>query len=155
MENNNVIENSSPEKNASIFTGEEFMTPREYTSIRHARNVMFFAAGTLVLNIIIMALQSGDAEYLWIDLTVWAVFVAGFTALGFYTKKKPYTAIILAIIVYAVFVLLNAALDITTLYKGLIAKIIIIFYLIKGINDAKEIQDHDKLFNKELFDNRP
>ncbi len=154
MENNLPAENSN-ERETSIFSGEEFSAPHNYQSIKHARNAMFFAAGALLLNMIIMYFTNQDTEMIWVDLLVWSLFVTAFILLGVWTNKKPYTAIVLAMILYAGFIILNAALDLSTIYKGIIMKIIVIVYLVKGINDAKEIQEYDKLFNKKLFENRP
>ena len=41
---------------------------------------------------------------------------------------------------YILLITLNAYFDISTLYKGLILKIIIIVFLVKGLGDAKEAQ---------------
>ena len=57
-----------------------------------------------------------------------------------YTKRKPYYAIVAALCLYAAFIILNAVIDISTLYSGVIFKIIIIVLLVKGINNAREAQ---------------
>ena len=60
--------------------------------------------------------------------------------MGFWTKKKPYSAIVGALILYAAFIILNASIDITTIYKGIILKVVIIVLLVKGVNDARDAQ---------------
>lgn len=141
MENSNLPE-QTPEKNTeTIFSGEEFSMQGYDKHIRQARNAIFIAAAVLTLNLIILAVTIPESyDYLWIDLCLWGAFIAGFIILGFWTKKKPYSAIVGALILYAAFIILNAALDITTLYKGIILKVIIIVLLIKGLNDAREAQ---------------
>ena len=154
MDNNSLHENSYPERDVTIFSGEEFNAPLNYRSIRNARNAMFFAAGAIVLNMIIIYSGNSDTELIWFDLLVWGLFVASFILLGIWTKSKPYTALVIAITLYGLFILLNAALDVSTIFKGIIMKVIIIVYLIKAINDAKEVQEYDKLFNENLLKNR-
>ncbi|MBC7934787.1 MAG: hypothetical protein H7Y86_05425 [Rhizobacter sp.] len=131
----------------TIFSEEEFSMQGYDKHIRQARNTIFFVAGILVINVIILfsAIPAGY-EYLWLDLVIWGTFIAGFIFLGFYCKKKPYYAIIGALCLYGLFVALNAFLDISTLYKGIIMKIIIIVLLIKGLNNAKEAQEMEKNF---------
>ena len=141
MENTKLPEQTPENNTETIFTEEEFSMRGYDKHIRQARNAIFVTAGVLVLNLIILAATAPDYyEYLWLDIAIWGAFVAGFIVLGFWTKKKPYSAIIGALILYAMFIILNAAVDITTLYKGIIFKVIIIVFLFKGINDAKEAQ---------------
>ncbi|MEP6676269.1 MAG: hypothetical protein ABJA78_13990 [Ferruginibacter sp.] len=141
MENNNLPEQTPDNNTETIFTETEFSMEGYDKHIRQARNAIFAAAGILLLNVIILAASAPeDAEYLWIDLSIWGVFIAGFIFLGIWTKKKPYTAIICALTLYGIFITLNAVLDITTLYKGIIFKVIVIVFLIKGLTDAKQAQ---------------
>ena len=141
MENTQESEQTNKNAEETIFSPEEFSMQGYDKHIRQARNVIFIAAGVLVLNLVIL-IASAPAfyEFLWIDILIWGVFIAGFVALGFWTKKKPYSAIIGAMILYGVFIILNAALDVTTLYKGILIKVIIVVFLFKGLNDAREAQ---------------
>jgi hypothetical protein len=133
----------TPENNTeTIFTPEEFSMEGYDKHIRQARNAIFFAAAILVINVIVLAFTvSAEYEFLWLDVLIWGIFIAGFIVLGFWTKKKPYYAIIGALILYGLFILLNAALDISSIFKGLIFKIAIVVFLVKGIKDAKEAQE--------------
>jgi len=141
MENINLPE-ETPEKNKeTIFTEEEFST-REYDKhIRQARNAIFVAAGILTLSLIILGFNvPAYYEYFWIDCLIWGAFIVAFIALGIWTKKKPYTAIVCALVLYGLFIILNAVIDVTTIYKGIVMKVIIIVSLIKGLNDARAAQ---------------
>jgi hypothetical protein len=142
MENQENIEPNQPKEETSIFSEHDFSIDIYDKHIRQARNALFVAAGILLINIIILAftVPEGYGE-IWIDFVFWGLFIAGFIALGFWTKKKPYYAIIGGLILYALFIGINAYLDISTIYKGLILKIIIIAVLIKGLTDAKQAQD--------------
>ena len=141
MEKNDLPE-AQPENNPeTIFSESDFSMQGYDKHIRQARNAIFIAAGVLVLNLIVLAATVPDNyDYLWIDFTIWGVFIAGFIALGFWTKKKPYSAIVGALMLYAAFIILNASIDITTIYKGIILKVVIIVLLVKGVNDAREAQ---------------
>ena len=141
MENNQEPEQTKENVEETIFSPEEFSMQGYDKHIRQARNVIFIAAGVLVLNLVILiATAPAFYEFLWIDILIWGLFIAGFVALGFWTKKKPYSAIIGAMILYGVFIILNAVLDVTTLYKGILIKVIIVVFLFKGLNDAREAQ---------------
>lgn len=142
MENNEAQPSNIEKHESSIFAEEDLSIGIYDKHIRQARNAIFIAAAVLLINVLILAnsLPSGY-EYAWIDLGLWGVFIAGFVFLGFWTKKKPYYAIIGALILYGLFIAINAALDITTIYKGIIMKVIIISLLIKGLSDAKGAQE--------------
>jgi hypothetical protein len=43
---------------------------------------------------------------------------------------------------------MNAAVDIKTLFSGIILKIIIIVILVKGLSDAKEAQERREIISK-------
>ena len=141
MENNQPIDQSPENNTETIFSGDEFSTQGYDKHIRQARNAIFLTAGLLALNLAVLAANApGYYEYLWIDIAIWGAFIAGFIVLGLWTKKKPYSAIIGTLILYALFIILNAVVDITTIYKGLIFKVVIIIFLVKGLNDAKAAQ---------------
>ncbi len=141
MENNTSPTPEQPaDSNETIFTQEQFALEGYDKHIRQARNAIFAAAIILALSLVFIMVTSGGYEYMWVDMLLWGGFIAGFVVLGFWTKKKPYTAIICALTLYGLFILLNAFLDISTIYKGIIIKVIIIVTLVKGLRDAKEAQ---------------
>ncbi len=135
-----VPENEQNE--TSIFSAEDFDVDIYDKHIRQARNAIFATAGVLTLNLIILMATYPKklVDYIWIDITLWGVFIFAFIALGFWTKKKPFYAIITALILYGVFILINALLDVSSLYRGIIFKIVVISYLIKSLSDAREAQ---------------
>lgn len=149
MENNKTEIQPDEPNQESIFSPEEFSLKGYDKHIRQARNAIFAVAILLFINLLVLCFTiSEDYEYLWIDILLWGVFIAVFVMLGFWTKKKPYYAIIGAICLYIIFIVLNAIFDISTLYKGIIVKIIVFVFLIKGINDAKEAQALQQTFDK-------
>lgn len=150
MENNKEQqEESTTENSASIFTEEEFSTVGYDKHIRQARNAIFWVAGLLTVNVAMLFMREGEVyEYMWLDFLIYGGFIGAFIFLGFFTKKKPYTAIIMALILYTLFILLNAVIEPMTLLKGILFKIITYVFLIKAINDAKEAQEMQKTFGR-------
>ena len=149
MENNKMPEESNQNQPESIFSEDDFINQGYDKHIKQARNAIFAVAVLITISVLFLAINNSDYnEYIWLDVLIYGVFVAGFVFLGLWTKKKPYYAIIGALILYALFIALNAALDITTLYKGIIIKIIVVVLLVKGINDAKETQERKEMIGK-------
>lgn len=149
MENNNLDDQPKDPNQETIFSPEEFSLEGYDKHIKQARNAIFAVAILLVINLVVLAFSVSESyEYLWIDIAFWSVFIAGFVLLGLWTKRRPYYAIIGAICLYTIFIVINAAVDISTLYKGIIVKVIVFVLLIKGINDAKEAQALQKTFTK-------
>lgn len=145
MEKSDSNEQTSENSQETIFTPDEFSLQGYDKHIRQARNAIFVAAGILAISLLVLAANAPkNYEFLWLDITIWGLFILGFIAMGFWTKRKPYNAIIGALILYSLFIILNAAVDITTLYKGIIFKVIIIVLLVKGLRDAREAQEMKK-----------
>lgn len=136
-------------KEQSIFSEEDFSVDIYDKHIRQARNAIFACAGILLVSIIMLlaTTPAGFAE-LWIDILFWSVFVIGFIVLGFWTKKKPYTAIVCALILYGLCIAINGFLDPMSIVKGIIFKIIIISLLVKGLSDAKAAEQMQDLKTK-------
>jgi len=157
MENNTPSADTSQNNTESIFSGEEFSLQGYDKHIRQARNAIFTAAIILLINLVVLGFTvSDDYQYFWIDMIIWGLFILGFVGLGLWTKKKPYYAIIGALILYSAFIILNAVLDISTLWKGIILKIVIIVLLVKGLSDAKNAQEmKEQIGQYILFQHRP
>jgi len=63
-----------------------------------------------------------------------------FFLLALWTKKKPFDAIIIGLVLYSVLVAANAILDPSTIIQGLIMKIGIYVLLISALSNAREVQ---------------
>ncbi len=148
MENDNQPE-ISPEKNTeTIFNEQEFSMQGYDKHIRQARNALFTAAGILLFNaLLLFSKYPADLEIMWLDYLIWTVYIGGFVALAFWTKKKPYYAIIGGLVLMGVFILVNAIIDPSTIIGGIIFKIAVIIFLIKGLGDAKEAQQIREQFS--------
>jgi hypothetical protein len=145
MENENKPENNSE----TIFSENEFSMEGYDKHIRQARNACFIAAGLLLINaVILFSKYPFDVESFWLDYLLWTIYIGGFIVLGIWTKKRPYYAIIGAIILLGLFILINAIIDPATLIGGWLIKIAIIVTLVKGMRDAKQAQEMKDQFNK-------
>ncbi len=149
MENNNLHNQSGDQNQETIFTPDEFSLKGYDKHIKQARYTIFALALLLIINLLVLCFTVNENHaYLWIDILLWSIFIAGFVLLGFWSKKKPYYAITGTLCFYTLFIVLNAAIDVSTLYKGILVKIIVFILLIKGLNDAKEAQALQKTFGK-------
>ena len=148
MENDNQ-EEIKPENNTeTIFDDQEFSMEGYDKHIRQARNVLFVAAGLLVLNAIyLFSNYPFDIEVMWLDYLIWTVYIGGFIALGFWTKKKPYYAIIGGLILLGIFIVVNAIIEPSSIFGGILVKIAVVVFLIKGLGDAKEAQQMKEQLN--------
>ena len=150
MENDNHSEIKSENNTETIFDDQEFSMEGYDRHIRQARNTLFTAAAILLLNaVLLFSKYPFDIEMMWLDYLLWIGYIGGFIALAFWTKKKPYYAIIGGLILLGIFILVNAVIEPSSLFGGIIFKIAIVVFLIKGLGDAKEAQ-----LMKEQFSNR-
>ena len=117
--------------------------------VKKARNALFWTGGLILFWEVLNFVRAGvtpDPIY----MVILGVVVGAFIALGFWTKKRPYTAIVLGIILFFAYwlavVLLFYFFDgsATNIFKalisGIIVKIIIIVTLFRALPDAKELQ---------------
>jgi hypothetical protein len=130
----------------SIFEASDFSTRRYEKKIRNARIILFIIACAHVLAIF-TTLKMPEPE-IWFAMGIDAVVALVFFALAFWTKQKPYTALLTAIIVYVSLIVIGGIVDPSTQYKGLFIKIIFIVMLIQGIRDGKQAQDLKETFEK-------
>ncbi|MEO7311252.1 MAG: hypothetical protein ABIX01_12695 [Chitinophagaceae bacterium] len=137
-----------PNVQETIFEGQEFSLEGYDKSIKNARIALFVVGGVqLIAGIVVGSIQGGDIAMYSIIVAV--VVAAIFIGLGFWTKSKPYTAILIGLILYVALVLLDVVIDPSSIGKGIILKVLVIVYLAKSLGDAKEAQEM-----KKNFDNR-
>ena len=114
------------------------------SGIRKARNALFATAAVLLLGEIITASVAGIP---WTPLMIGiiAVEVGVFVALAFWTKTKPYAAIIVGIIFFLL--LWVGAIVVVggqAAYSGILVRIIILAILISALKPAKAWEDLKK-----------
>lgn len=114
-------------------------------AVRKAGNSLFWIAGLTAVSSLFILGTVAEEDRLSVLIANIFLFVA-FLALGFLSKSKPTAALISGLSLYLIIQVLNAIDNPLTIFSGIIFKVIIIGYLIKGI---KAVLDADKL-KKEL-----
>lgn len=117
-------------------------------SVRRARNALFWAGGLIFFwEMVAMFRATGfDPLIFTIALIEGGIFIG----LAFWTRKKPYTAILTGLIVFIAFIALSILIYgmaeggvgiLKALFSGIVVKVIILVNLILPIKDAKELQE--------------
>jgi hypothetical protein len=138
-----------PDKQDTIFNEEEFLNTGYDKPVRQARNALFFIAGVqFIFGLVSMYLME-DVILKWTNFGIMIFISALFIVLALWTKKKPYTAIMTGLVIYCLLLLIDVFYQPSSIIKGVIMKVIVIIYLVKGLNNAKETQQIQKAFGKE------
>ena len=131
----------------SIFTESDYSMEGYDKHIRRARNILFVIAGLNLVSIYSLWPIDNSVKYI---ATGFVVFIAAvFVVLAFWTKKKPYSALLTALILYVGLQIIGAVANPMTLAQGWFGKIIVVVLLILGLQNAKETQQLLKAFGKE------
>ncbi len=136
-------QSSAQQEEESIFDEAEFSVQGYDKHVKNARNAIFVVAITQLLFGLLVTLSTTkhiDSMILEIRLGVIVLISMIFFALGLWTKKKPYTAILSALIFYGILILNDTIYEPVSLFKGIIVKIFIIIYLVRGLSDARDAQ---------------
>ncbi|MCP9752202.1 hypothetical protein [Ferruginibacter sp. HRS2-29] len=116
--------------------------------VKKARNALFWAGGLFFAGEMI-AMYRSLQEFNWIVFVIALVEAGLFIALGLYTRKKPYTAIVLGLILFIGLILLGAVFSfieggteniLRAIFGGILVKILILLALIRPLKEAKELQ---------------
>lgn len=102
--------------------------------VNTAQNIIFALAFLNVIGSIYYYVVTESPFVLMLSLFISLVYAI----LGFWAKQKPLPAILCCLVLYITLIILNGLFDPTTLLRGIIIKIIIIVYLIKGIKASNE-----------------
>jgi UDP-N-acetylmuramyl pentapeptide phosphotransferase/UDP-N-acetylglucosamine-1-phosphate transferase len=136
----------SPE--SSIFQESDYSMAGYDKHIRNARNMLFIVAGVqLVAGFFSVKDQEEPGKTISIAIVVGVALI--FAGLAFWTKKKPFAALLTALILYGSLLILDAIFEPSSIIKGIILKVAIIVSLISGIRNAKEAEDLKKAFGKD------
>lgn len=110
-------------------------------SVRKATNILYILAGlNLVIGLILGLVVMVNVAVLIASLISAAIYLS----LGLWSRKQPFPAILSGFFIYIAFNVLNAVIDPTTLYQGILWKVLIIssfIYGYKGVKDAKKIEE--------------
>jgi hypothetical protein len=122
----------------TIFPEEEFSMEGYDKHIRNARIMLFVVAALTLVNL--FALAPFDEIAKIIDAVLIGVFAGVFIGLAFWTKRKPYSAILTALIVFCGLQLLNFLASPASIFQGWVLKLLVILMLILGLGNARESQ---------------
>lgn len=140
------MEQQTPPTEESIFDESEFSMKGYDKHVRNARFMLYILTGISLLAIFTIAPIDEPLKYLLTGLTV--VFAAVFAILGYWSKKKPYTALLTALIYFCVLLVLGAILQPVSLLAGWYVKIAVILFLILGVRNGRQVQDMQRTFGK-------
>ena len=114
------------------------------------RQALFILAG---FNLIIAGVQAFVYESL-ADTIAYLIITGLYAGLGYISRKKPFQALVAGLVLYLTFIAIYAAVDITTLYSGLIIKSVMIFGLGSGISSIRKAERLRKeIEGKNLYGN--
>ncbi len=146
----NTAEEEQP---SSVFDGLDAMEREDHErGIRKARNALFIVGGLMfVVDMVILAMQHDTLAPTDIYLTVGIdlAILAAFIGLGFWSKKKPYSALLTGLILFVAIQLLAAVSDPANLVRGIVVKVVVVATLVAGIKKAKRLQELNKIFTKQ------
>lgn len=115
-------------------------------TVRKACNSLYWIAGLLVISTIFGYATAQLEEDKMANLITGVILFVAFLGFGLWSKSKPAAALISGLSLYIIIHLLSAIINPVSIFSGIIIKVIIIVYLIKGIRSVLEV---DKL-KKEL-----
>jgi len=106
--------------------------------VRNARIVLFILAALQLVGLL-TSFSLPEAEKI-ASIVVYVFLTLLFVALAFWTKQKPFTAIVTALIIYTLLIVASAIVDPATILQGWIVKIVVFVLLINSVNNAREVQ---------------
>lgn len=115
--------------------------------VKAASQSLYWIAGIIEFSSLIGYFTLAESDDLTVFLITTVILVGAFLAFAVWSKTKPVTALISGLSLYIIVQLLNLIVDPTTILKGIIFKILIIGYLVKGIMAVLESEK----IKKELF----
>jgi hypothetical protein len=115
--------------------------------IKNAGNSLYYLAGIFLLSTIVNFFISKDDPEVLYNVIPLVVLSALFLILGGYSRKKPLACIVSGLALYIIVQVLLAIDNPVNIFGGIIIKIIIIGYMIRGIKSALEMERFKKEHN--------
>lgn len=97
---------------------------------------LYWLAGLIFGSNLIFYAINKQSVYLITGVLIPVIFLL----LAQWSKKKPFTALVTALVFFATIIIADALDDPLTIFRGIIVKFIVIFYLAKGIKSARNAQ---------------
>ncbi len=146
MEEDQQANNPASENEiADYYEGVKKMELEDYQrGIKKARNVLFVTA---VLIFIGEMISAGASQAGITPLVIGIALIESgiFVGLGFWTKTKPYTAIIVGLIIFIlIWIVAITVLGLRGAYSGILVRIIVISYLVSALKPARAFEEMKK-----------
>ena len=135
----------APPQEESIFQESDYSMEGYDKHIKNARNMLFIVAGVQLFGLFAAKDQEDPAISIGIIVGVALIFAG----LALWTKKKPFAALLTALILYGSLLILDGIFEPSTIFRGIILKVGIIVSLILGLRNAREAEDLKKAFGKD------
>ena len=113
-------------------------------AIKTAAGALYWVAGIFVVSGIILYAINAEANGGTVGLAINIVLAFIFFALALFSKSKPVVSLIIGLALYGLVILLNAIADPLTIVQGIIVKIFVVVYLVRGLRSAMESEKLSK-----------
>jgi hypothetical protein len=111
------------------------------SKVRYGRNAIFSIALLTILGDLIKAILFEMPDGFYFSAAISLTFVS----LGVYCTKEPLEAIIISLLLYIGFWLCAILLvDTTYIYKGIFFRVLLLYFLLRSIRFARELQQMQK-----------
>jgi hypothetical protein len=130
---------SKPSQEPSIFDEFDIQSQNHQKHIRQARMTIFIVAGIQIFFGMVSGFQFGGNTG-WFVFGITAFIALIFIALGIWTRKKPFTAILIALILYSGLLITDLLIQPAIILKGILVKILIIVFLLRGLKKARDAE---------------
>ncbi len=112
------------------------------SQVKSARTTLFVVAGLTVLGGLLSGAtdKGGDGGIILIASLIIAVIFCG---LAFWSNKNPFGALLTGLIMYVSLLILGTIDNPLELMRGIIVKVIIISYMVKGVIGASKVRGRE------------
>ena len=114
---------------------------------KNAQTTLFVLAGLFFVIGVIYYLINMDSDLAFVAMITNLILAAIFLALGGWSKNKPVVSLISGLVLYVIVQLLSMIDDPANIARGAIVKVIVIVYLVKGLQSAMEVEKIKKEHN--------
>lgn len=116
-------------------------------NVETARKSLYWIAGFIAVTSAIGYFLAEDSTDQMSILITTIILVSAFTGFALWGKKRPAAAIISGLALYSLIQILNIAMNPVSIFSGIIWKVLIIVYLIKGLRSVLEVEKLKKELN--------
>ncbi len=111
--------------------------------VKSGTNTLYVLSGLIFLGNLVLYFVKDDVGSLIVGILLPLIFLG----LAYWSKQKPFTALLSALLLYASLLVISAFADPMSILSGIIVKIIVIGALVKAVRGGREAQDIIKELN--------